>query len=127
MTRFDPFIQQKYLNLETFRKSGEGVKTPVWFVQDGDILFVRTQADSGKVKRIRRSGQVKIAPCKMDGSLLGEWLPVKAREIKDDTTSKKVERLLDQKYGLTKKIFYLIASMRGRQDTILELKVSEES
>ena len=33
-----PFADQQFLNLETFRKNGEGTKPPVWFVQDGDIL-----------------------------------------------------------------------------------------
>jgi len=62
------FKKQKYLNLETLRKSGVGVRTPVWFVQDGNVLFVRTIADSGKVKRIRNNPQVNIAPCKVDGN-----------------------------------------------------------
>ena len=44
MNAFDQLKQQQYLNLETFRKSGVGVKTPVWFVQDGDTLYVRTLA-----------------------------------------------------------------------------------
>ena len=41
MTALNPLSGQQYLNLETFRRSGVGMKTPVWFVQDGDIL-VRT-------------------------------------------------------------------------------------
>ena len=49
------FTSQQYLNLETFRKNGAAVKTPVWFVQDGDATFVRTLANSGKVKRIRNN------------------------------------------------------------------------
>jgi hypothetical protein len=60
---YKPFEKQKYLNIETFRKNGEGVRTPVWFVQDGEVLYARTIANSGKVKRIRNNGQVKIAPC----------------------------------------------------------------
>ncbi|MGB8772453.1 MAG: hypothetical protein WCC92_22780 [Candidatus Korobacteraceae bacterium] len=28
------FAKAKYLNLETFRKTGVGVRTPVWFAQD---------------------------------------------------------------------------------------------
>lgn len=52
------FAHQNYLNFETFRKSGGSVKTPVWFVQDGDKLFVRTANSSGKVKRIRWSTQL---------------------------------------------------------------------
>jgi hypothetical protein len=53
MTACESSYQQQYLNLETFRKSGVGFKTPVWFVQDGETLFVRTVANSGNAKRIR--------------------------------------------------------------------------
>lgn len=28
----DPFERRHYLNIETFRKNGQGVKTPLWFV-----------------------------------------------------------------------------------------------
>ena len=122
MTVFEPFHQQQYLNLETFRISGIGVKTPVWFVQEGETLFVRTVANSGKVKRIRHNAHVNIAPCKADGALIGEWVPALACELKDEATDRKVNRLLDKKYGLVKKIFGLVSALQGRKDTILEIK-----
>jgi uncharacterized protein len=125
MTAFDLFHHQQYLNLETFRKSGIGVKTPVWFVQEGETLFVRTVANSGKVKRIRNNTHVNIAPCKVDGALLGEWVPALAREIKDKETDRKVNRLLDKKYGLVKKMFGLVSALQGRKDTVLEIKLGE--
>jgi len=118
------FEKQKYLTLETFRKSGVGVKTPVWFVQDGDVLFVKTIASSGKVKRIRNNGKVNIAPCKMDGTVKGDWLPAFAREVKDPEIYHKVEKLLDKKYGLLKK-FFLRDNSNEQKYTILEMKVSE--
>ena len=34
------FNNYQYLNIETFRKSGVGVQTPVWFVREGDVLYV---------------------------------------------------------------------------------------
>ena len=58
----------KYLSLETFRKSGQGVPTPVWFVQDGPALYISTEGSSGKVKRIRNNARVRIAPCDMWGN-----------------------------------------------------------
>lgn len=122
MTASEPFQQQQYLNLETFRKNGVGVKTPVWFVQEGETLFVRTIANSGKVKRIRSNARVNIAPCKADGALIGEWVPALARELKDEETDRKVNRLLDKKYGLVKKMFGLVSALQGRKDTILEIK-----
>jgi uncharacterized protein len=119
------FEKQKYLNLETFRKSGVGVRTPVWFVQDGQELYVRTIADSGKVKRIRNHPQVNIAPCKMDGTLLSNWVQAEAREISNQEVDHKVDRLLGKKYGLMKTIFSLTGNRDGRKNTIIELKVRE--
>lgn len=122
---FASLEKQKYLNLETFRKSGVGVRTPVWFVQDGDVLYVRTIADSGKVKRIRNNPQVNIAPCKMDGTLLGDWVQAQACEILDEEIDGKVDQLLGKKYGLMKRLFSLSGSRDGRKNTILELKERE--
>jgi uncharacterized protein len=126
MTTLNQLSQQQYINLETFRKTGVGVKTPVWFVQDGDALFVRTVANSGKVKRIRNNGQVKIAPCKVDGAVLGEWIPALAREVQDTETDRKTDRLLDKKYGLMKKMFGLAASLQGKKYTVLEIRPQGE-
>ena len=60
------FSNAKYFSLETFRKTGVGVRTPVWFAEDpalpspGGIttFYVYTLPDSGKTKRIRNR-----APC----------------------------------------------------------------
>ncbi|MFZ2095581.1 MAG: PPOX class F420-dependent oxidoreductase [Anaerolineales bacterium] len=119
------FDGQKYLNLETFRRNGEGVKTPVWFVQDGDTLYVRTVANSGKVKRIRNNMRVHIAPCKMDGELLGDWVPALAHEVTGDEIEQRVDRLLGKKYGIMKRIFSMAGRSDRRKYTILEMKVRE--
>ncbi len=75
------FEHAKYLSLETFRKSGLGVKTPVWFAQKPGqpIFYVYSEADSGKVKRIRNNPKVRVAPCNMRGQLRGEWVDAQAR------------------------------------------------
>ena len=124
MNSLEQFSKKKYLNLETFRKSGQGMRTPVWFVQDGEIIYVQTMVNSGKVKRIRNSGRVNIAPCKMDGKLIGSWVPAQAREVTDPEVSMAADRLLDQKYGLLKKIFSNQRASKGAQDIILEINIS---
>jgi len=76
---FAAFAGQKYLNLETFKKSGDGVKTPVWFAADAanDLasdtarLYAYSMGNSGKEKRIRNNAHVRIAPCDMSGKLFG--------------------------------------------------------
>jgi PPOX class probable F420-dependent enzyme len=125
MSTLDQFSKQKYLNLETFRKNGDCMKTPVWFVQESETIYVQTMADCGKVKRIRNNQRVNVVPCKMDGTPVGKWVPANAREVPDAELSRKVNRLLDKKYGLMKKMFSLGSSRQGRQDTILEIKLIE--
>ncbi|PYR40301.1 MAG: PPOX class F420-dependent oxidoreductase, partial [Acidobacteria bacterium] len=62
-----PFVGQKYVSIETFKKNGQGVKTPVWFVLHDNAFYVYTEADSWKVKRIRNNARVRVAPCGVRG------------------------------------------------------------
>src|SRR5215210_6903940 len=50
---FEALRKRKYVNLTTFRKSGEAVDTTVWFALVDGRVYVQTGRDSGKVKRIR--------------------------------------------------------------------------
>ena len=84
---------------------------------------MRTIANSGKVKRIRNFNQVNIAPCKVDGALLGDWHSARAVEINDADIHQKVDRLLGQKYGIMKMLFALSAKLQGKQNTVIKLDV----
>jgi len=119
----EPFENQQYLNLETFRKNGQGVKTPVWFAREGDSLYVWTQADSGKTKRARNVAHVNIAPCKADGTLLGDWHS--ATICRDDSPEavEKVRGLFVKKYGLVFHIFALVGKLRRAQYTTLKVNL----
>jgi uncharacterized protein len=125
MNSLEQFFKQHYINLETFRKTGASMKTPVWFVLEGETIYVLTAANSGKVKRIRNNRRVNITPCKMDGTPSGTWVPAQAVKIAGAEITKKVNLMLDKKYGLIKKMFSLGSSRQGRQDTILEIKLTE--
>jgi hypothetical protein len=125
MQNLDNFSRQKYLNLETFRRSGAGVKTPVWFVQDGENFYVKTFSNSGKVKRIRNYQQVKIVPSKVDGKPNGTWRTGFGSIVKDASLEKKVEQLFDKKYGLLKKLFFRSRPGKVVEYCLLELKPVE--
>jgi uncharacterized protein len=125
MNSLEQFSKKKYLSLETFRKNGKSVRTPVWFVPDGETIYVNTGVNSGKVKRVLNNGKVNIAPCKMDGTPTGNWVPADARDISDVEVTKRVNHLLDRKYGLMRKMFSLGSVRKVRQDTILEIKLVE--
>ena len=116
------FQDQSFLNLETFYKDGRGVKTPVWFAQDGDKLYVRTGADSWKIRRVRNNPQVKIVPCKAQGQPIGEWVPAQAQIITDPNRAEEINQLLNKKYGFQKKAFDLMGKLRKDQMGVLEIE-----
>ena len=121
------FAKKKYINIETFRKNGEGVKTPVWFAEADGLLFVITGADSGKVKRIRRNAIVNITPCTMGGKPLDAWAPAEARELTAPTDFKRIDQLFDRKYGLMKKMFESQRNKNDTPDTVLEIKLKDQA
>ena len=86
--KLSQFAGEKYLNLETYRKNGKAVATPVWFAQDGGVLYIYSLADAGKVKRIRNNPRVRVAPCDMRGKLEGEWVEARARIVQGDEAAK---------------------------------------
>ena len=49
------FLDQKYVNLETYKKDGTPVRTPVWFMIDNGIIYVMTREKTGKVKRLKNN------------------------------------------------------------------------
>ena len=100
--RFASLQRRKYLNIETFRKNGQGVRTPVWFAgepEDGapEKLYVYSTSDSGKAKRIRNNGRVRVAPCDVRGKLLGEWVEARA-EVVTGAEAEHGMKLLNKKY-----------------------------
>ncbi len=72
---------QKYVSLATFRKSGVGVATPIWFAEENGKLYFMTRNDSGKFKRIRNNPQGKIAPCTIRGKITGPEFPARVRVL----------------------------------------------
>jgi PPOX class probable F420-dependent enzyme len=94
-----PVFTGKYLSITSFKRDGTGVATPVWFVQEDGRLLVHTDANSYKVKRIRRNPEVTVAPCTATGRLLAD--PVRARaELLPDAELSLVERLMARKYRI---------------------------
>ncbi len=110
MAALDRFAGHKYLSLETFRKTGVGVRTPVWFAEKDGELLLYTLADSGKVKRIRNNPRVRIVPSDIRGNPRGQWVDAQARLLEGDQ-ARTANRLLNQKYWL-KRFFDWASKLR---------------
>lgn len=114
MDKLAQFANQKYLNLESYRKDGRGVQTPLWFVEDNGTLYFYTVAHSYKVKRIRNNPHVRVAPCDVRGKVKGEWVDATARRL-DAAEARHADDLLNRKYGLLKQILNFLAKLRGHE------------
>ena len=123
------FTNKKYLNLETFKKNGEGVRTPVWFAADPAAnldstdakLYVYTIGVSGKVKRIRNNPRVRIAPSDARGKVLGEWIEAQA-EIVTGAEAEHGMQLLNRKYFPWKQILAFFALFSRRERIVFVLR-----
>ncbi len=124
------FNGQQYLSLETFRKNGQGVRTPVWFAASDlialehaeTILYVYSTADAGKVKRIRNNPRVRIAPCDLRGNVRGEWVDAEARIVDNAGEGQRAQRLLNAKYRPWKQILNLLSALGGKPRTVIALR-----
>jgi len=99
MPAIDALSKARYVNLETFRKNGTGVRTPVWGAPDGDELVIFTNGDSYKVKRLHRNPKIRIAECTVRGALKGPWHDGTARLVEDEAGKQSALRALRKKYG----------------------------
>jgi PPOX class probable F420-dependent enzyme len=68
---FAPLAGAKYVLLNTFKRDGTAVGTPVNIVVVADTAFFRTWDVSGKAKRLRHTAAVDIAPSTFRGRPLG--------------------------------------------------------
>ncbi len=106
------FEGQKYLCLETYKKNGQGVKTPVWFVISDGVIYVATAESSGKIKRLTNDKSVKIAPSNYKGCPKGDWVDGQAF-FGNESELNLTMSLRNKKYGLASKIIGMFASRRG--------------
>lgn len=106
---------QKYISLTTIRKSGEAVRTPVWFGEEDGKLYVMSRSDSGKFKRIRNNPRVKVAPCTMRGQVTGPDFDATARILPSEE-GKHARDLVKAKYWAAR-----IPLIWSRTDGYLEI------
>ena len=112
MINLSEIESQKYISLETYRKNGNPVRTPVWFVIKDDLIYVVTRSQTGKVKRLKNNLEVKIALCDIKGKISGAWFSGTATILDDSQTTEAV-KWRDKKYGFMAKIAKFMSKSKG--------------
>jgi len=95
---FESLQGQQFINLTTYRKNGQPVVTTVWFAHEGDRIVGTTQQQAGKLKRMRGTPKVSIAPSTYNGQGLGEAVDGVGRVLPAEESGS-AEAALRSKYG----------------------------
>jgi PPOX class probable F420-dependent enzyme len=107
-----------YVLLTTFRKDGTPVGTPVWAVARDGKLYVWTEVESWKVKRMRRNPAVTVQPCGMRGAPRGDVREGTARLL-DAAETDRIKGMILRKYWLAGPPTVLASRVfRGKESTV---------
>ena len=120
MARFDELSGARYVSLVTYRRSGEAVATPVWFVVRGGQGYVYTGEGAGKLKRIRLDPRVQVAPCSLRGRVKGPYRAGTARVL-DDAEAAQARDAFAAKYGFQWRFVIRRNERRGGRSVFIEV------
>lgn len=94
-----PFVRQQTVLLTTYRRDGTPVGTPVHIAVDGERAFIRTYDAAWKLKRLRHTAAVTVAPSTARGKPTGPAIHARARLL-DGDAAKQAGRAIARKYPL---------------------------
>ncbi len=120
------FAGKNYLVLESYRRNGEAIRTPVWFIEHQGTLYVRTRKSAGKAKRIRYNPNIRVAPSNMKGTPKGNWVEAKAN-LATEKEAEQAYLLLKRKYGLAYRLIGItrfIGRLRGKSNERIMLAIT---
>ena len=127
MTQLRDFAGTTFVSVESYRRSGAAVFTPVWITVEGDKLYCWTLASSGKVKRIRDNPRVRLAKCSASGRIESEWMSAAGRILDTKAQVKQQARRMSAKYGMKFLLFRMIGFLRGSKAVAIEFGPSDPS
>ena len=113
-SRIESLGDARYINLATFRRDGREVRTPVWVARDAGHLYVFSEAKAGKVKRIRATQRVAVAPCDVRGTLEGDFTPGVGRVVSEPDVIEAGYAALKRKYGWQMHLADFFSRLTGR-------------
>lgn len=113
----------EYLSLATQKRDGSWVETPVWFSQEGNVIYAFSESKAGKVKRIRNFPGVKITPCTVTGKTLSHSDNAKAEILIEKSTIEVAKASLKTNYGWKMSILDILSRLAGKIDKRSYIKI----
>jgi uncharacterized protein len=125
MTVPDEIARSQYVRLTTFRRDGSGVDTPVWHVVNGDEMFIVSESDAWKVKRIRNDGHVIVTVCGRGGAVKpGAATSTGTARLLDDAATQAGRALIARKYVLARIGYWFVKVLRLSRPPVTGIAVT---
>ncbi|WP_220793331.1 PPOX class F420-dependent oxidoreductase [Nocardioides stalactiti] len=102
---FDELAGHHHCLLVTYKRDGSAVPAPVWFARDGERLYVWTEVNAYKAKRLRRDPRALIAPCTVTGKPLGDPVAATGRVLADEAERVRAARTIRSQWTLGQRLF----------------------
>jgi PPOX class probable F420-dependent enzyme len=113
----------KHVRLTTFRRNGQPVATPVGSLVHDGTLYALTPPETGKVKRIRNSPRVTIAPCDMRGTVPADAPTVSATaRLLDPAETAHVQELMKRRFLMYRAV-RLLDRVLGRERRLVAIAI----
>lgn len=122
---FEDLATQQYVSLTTFRRSGAGVAIPIWVAPAEGKLYAVTDGTSAKMKRLRVTDRIRLAPCDVRGKVRGEWVEGRVRKVEEAAVIDRAIAALSRKYGWRFSLLNFVSHLFGRigQRAYLEITI----
>jgi PPOX class probable F420-dependent enzyme len=111
------FAAEKVVQLQTRKRDGSWVDTPVNLVVDGDRAYFRTPGRASKNKRLRNFPEVRIRPCTWSGKPTGPQAQATARLL-SGREAETAGVLIDKKFPVVQGIGVHLAHRLARTATL---------
>lgn len=89
----------KYALLVTYKKDGTPVPSPVWFARDGQRVYVWTEVNAFKAKRLRRDPRALLAPCTARGVPRGNPVVATGRILETEAERRQAAAAIRRSWG----------------------------
>lgn len=124
MSIIDEIGRGRYVNLTTYRKDGTGVPTPVWYAVDGGEVFIVSDADAWKVRRIRNNSRVVVTVCGIRGKVApGAPAAEGTARLLDEAGTQAARALIARKYLLSRVGNWFTRTLLRRSTSVIGIAV----
>ena len=95
--------------LVTYKRDGSAVPAPVWFAREGSRLYVWTEVNAYKAKRLRRDPRALVAPCGPTGKPLGDPVAAHGRVLETEAERAHAAQVIASQWSWWQRAFRAVA------------------